>query len=95
MLLLLYYIILKLFLGIPYSFQKKHMDHQDYKSALFKEIENTKIAKTIHFHTKHHQIYTVQREKKYLTPFNDKRYFVSPTHALSYGHKDIQKHNEE
>ena len=72
------------------------MDHEDYKNSLFnQEHETIKIAKTVHFQTKHHNIYTVEKCKKYLTPYNDKKYFASSLQALSFGHKDIPKLREE
>ena len=55
------------------------MTHQDYVDALFEEDEKIRLAETVHFTTKHHTIYTVGRKKKYLTPFNDKKYFINPT----------------
>ena len=66
------------------------MTHQDYVDALFEEDEKIRLVETVHFTTKHHTIYTVGRKKKYLTPFNDKKYFINPTSCLSFGHKNIR-----
>jgi len=59
-----------LFSGITYSYQKNHMSHADYKDSLFhQDHNNIKLAKTVHFTSKHHKVYTVEREKKYLIPY--------------------------
>ena len=72
------------------------MNHEQYKDSLFhQDHDNVKLAKTVHFQTKHHRVYTVEREKKYLTAFNDKKYFYSATKCLSHGHKDIPYSTEE
>ena len=79
-------------LGISNTFQSQHMEHNDYvQSLLCENPTNDKLATSTHFEIKHHKIYTVEKSKKYLTPFNDKKYFTSATSCLSFGHKDICK----
>lgn len=66
------------------------MCHEDYKYALFNDCQdNPKLASSIHFEIKHHNVYTVEKKKKYLTSYNDKKYFKSPLESLSFGHKNI------
>ena len=77
------------FLGISQTFQNNQMIHDHYKDSLLNQNDNVKIASTIHFQVKHHNIYTVEKNKRYLVPFNDKKYFFDSFKSLSFGHKDI------
>ena len=77
--------------GVSRSFQQDHIKHEDYVDALFSIKKRMKIATTYHITSKNLKLFTVKREKKYLSTYNDKYFFESTFHNCSYGHYKLRK----
>ena len=76
--------------GVPKSFVKKHITHDLYRQCLHHGITTTATFHAIRSSV--HQLKTLQRSKKALSPYDDKRYLLGVGgESLAYGYKDIAK----
>ena len=68
----------------------EYLSHQDYKQSLFGEQEFTNNM--VRIVQEKHKLYTVEMEKKSLSPFSDKKYITRNGNdftTYSYGHYRI------
>ena len=66
--------------------------HDDYKDSLFQELQMK--HKMTRIQPEKHQLYTMEIEKKSLSPFNDKKWITRKDDnftSYSYGHYRIKK----
>lgn len=77
--------------GVSRSFQQDHIKHEDYVEALFSIKKRMRTASTWHIASKNLKLFTVQRQKKYLSTYNDKYYFKSTFRNCSHGHYKLRK----
>ena len=70
----------------------EHLSHQDYKQSLFEEQQFT--HNMVRITQEKHKLYTIEMEKKSLSPFSDKKYITRNGNEFithSYGHYKIPK----
>ena len=77
--------------GVSRSFQQDHIKHDDYVEALFSIEKRMRTATTWHIASKNLKIFTVKRNKKYLSTYNDKFYFKNNLKKCSFGHYKLRK----
>ena len=68
----------------------KSCSHKSYFETLFNQSKD----KTVSFYairSYKHKLYTKKEHKKFLSPFDDKRYFISATESLAHNHFQITK----
>lgn len=76
--------------GISTPIVRKHINHQDYVNCLLHE--KITYAKQQRIGQQLHQLFTIQQNKKCLSPFDDKRYLLpGGIESLAYGHKEIDE----
>ena len=75
--------------GVNRSVIRRKLKHQMYKDCLFhkKALYHTMI----NIRSDKHQLNTYKMNKISLSPFDDKRYFVSETSSYAYGHFKIDQ----
>ena len=75
--------------GVNRSVIRRKLKHQMYKDCLFhkKALYHTMI----NIRSDKHQLNTYKMNKISLSPFDDKRYFVSETSSYAYGHFKIHQ----
>ena len=75
--------------GVNRSVIRRKLKHQMYKDCLFykKAMHHTMI----NIRSEKHQLYTYKMNKISLSPFDDKRYFLSEKTSYAYGHFKIQE----
>ena len=78
--------------GINSRYLKKHIHHQMYLDCL--ETEHKTSACFYCIQRKNHQLRTVMMQKVALNPYDDKRYLLSSTHTLAYGHYSLPRRNK-
>ena len=77
--------------GIDGRVKDEIITHSDYKNSLFNEEQMT--HKWGGIQQESHQLYTMELEKKSLSPFNDKKWITREGNnsiSLSYGHYKIK-----
>ena len=75
--------------GVSRSVIKHNLKHEMYKDSL--DNINIKIDSMIRFQSFKHVIYSVDQNKKTLSPFDDKRYILpNGKNTLAYGHYSIK-----
>ena len=75
--------------GVSRSVIKHNLKHEMYKDSL--DNINIKIDSMIRFQSFKHVIYSVDQNKKTLSPFDDKRYILpNGINTLAYGHYSIK-----
>ena len=67
------------------------MNHEDYKSSALSESPKIKVAKTTHIVSNKHNLYTVDRIKRKLSCYNEKRYMENMYMSMSHGHYKLNK----
>ncbi|XP_069175223.1 uncharacterized protein [Procambarus clarkii] len=72
--------------GIPYHQQKK-ITHASFQNTLETNTTFNFVSRSIR--NVNGQICTCKTTKRGLSAFDDKRYLISPTESLAYGHPDI------
>ena len=78
--------------GISGNVKNEVLTHQNYKDSLFQELQMRNKMTTIH--SENHQLYTMEIEKKSLSPFNDKKWITRKENiftSYSYGHYKISE----
>ena len=76
--------------GIPKSFAKKHITHEQYRQCLQQESTTSATFHTIRSFV--HQLKTIQFTKKSLSPYDEKRYLLGiGGTSLAYGHYEISQ----
>ena len=78
--------------GINANVKNDVLTHQDYKTSLFEKQQFTNKMPRIQ--AEKHQLYTIELEKKSLSPFNDKKWITRDGNyftSYSYGHYRIKK----
>ena len=78
--------------GIDGNVKDDILTHQDYKTSLFEKQQFTN--KMMRIQHEKHQLYTMEIEKKSLSPFNDKKWITRDGNyftSYSYGHYRIKK----
>ena len=78
--------------GINANVKDDVLTHQDYKTSLFEKQQFTNKMPRIQ--AEKHQLYTIELEKKSLSPFNDKKWITRDGDiftSYSYGHYKIKK----
>ena len=78
--------------GINRTVKDDVLTHQDYKTSLFNKQQFTNTMARIQ--AEKHQLYTMEIEKKSLSPFNDKKWITRDGDiftSYSYGHYRIKK----
>ena len=73
--------------GVNRNYQQKYIRHQNYKDCL--DLSSVEKITTYSILSRNHNIYTVKQQKKGLSPFNDKKFFLEDGTSFSFGHKDI------
>ena len=76
--------------GVDRKVRDEYLSHQDYKQSLFGEQEFTNNM--VRIVQEKHKLYTVEMEKKSLSPFSDKKYITrngDDFTTYSYGHYRI------
>ena len=74
--------------GVSRSTIKHNLNHDMYKDSL--KNKNIKINSMIRFQSYNHVVYSVNQNKKTLSPFDDKRYILdNGVDTLAYGHYSI------
>lgn len=69
--------------GVKRSVVERELSHNDFKRCLF---ENIQMNNDFHqIRSKKHNVMTTFQNKVSLSPFDDKRYLLSPTHSVPYG----------
>ena len=85
--------------GVDTSWSKKHINHNKFGETLqevLMAIQEDKQFLSIQQGTFYrieshkHQLKTIKKSKKTLSYYNDKKFFLSPNKAYSFGHKDIK-----
>ena len=72
--------------GIQRSIVENILTHEDYKQVL-NQTRTTPLVVTQRNIESHQQIiYTTERKKIALAPFDDKRFFIENNNTLPYGH---------
>ncbi len=80
--------------GIKKYVVKKQMKHEDYVKCLMEMRADAHIQRNIESHC--HTIYTTERKKTSLNPFDDKRYILDDGfNTLPYGHYSLERRCEE
>ena len=79
--------------GIKLAFTATYMKHSDFFHAVTENTEDYEVEFAVFSDiiSKNHQIQTVRRSKKTLTPFNDKKCFITNRLSYSHGHRNIIK----
>ena len=72
--------------GVRRSYQEQHIRHKNYKNCLSENFSSVDTITTKAILSKNHDIFTVKQSKKGLSPFNDKKFFVSAEKSFSFGH---------
>ena len=78
--------------GVSKWYQQQRLQHKHYYRALF--YNEMKTANTKHITSKSHKLYTIRRQKKCLSSFNDKQYYKHRTFPIAHGHY-LLKHNDD
>ena len=73
--------------GCPKKSVKEHMEFKSYVDTLTAET-TTQISFNC-IRSKNHEIYTLGINKRGLSPFENKRYYLDNINSLAYGHKSI------
>ena len=76
--------------GADRKVRDEHLSHQEYKQSLFGEQQFTHSM--VRIAQEKHKLYTVEMEKKSLSPFSDKKYITrngDDFTTYSYGHYSI------
>ena len=76
--------------GINENIKDEVLTHEDYRNSLLQRLQMTN--KMTRIMQENHKLYTVEVEKKSLSPFNDKKYITREGDNLtsySYGHYKI------
>jgi hypothetical protein len=74
--------------GCPKSSMKKQVEFKTYMETL--QAETTTQVSFNCIRSKNQQIYTLGINKRGLSPFENKRYYLDNINSLAYGHKDIR-----
>lgn len=76
--------VVKKLKGVPKNTIEKKITFEDFYNCLF---HNDKIFKTSNLiHSKKHEIFSIKQNKLALSPLDEKRYTISNTKSLPYGH---------
>ena len=75
--------------GCPKSSMKTQVEFKTYMETL--QAETTTQVSFNCIRSKNHQIYTLGINKRGLSPFENKRYYLDNINSLAYGHKSIIK----
>ena len=79
--------------GISGNVKNEVLTHQNYKDSLFQELQMRNKMTTIQ--SENHELFTVELEKKSLSPFNDKKWITREENiftSYSYGHYKISEY---
>ena len=76
--------------GISKTFQENVIRHEHYVDVLLKKEKFKHTSTTKQILSKHFKVFTIQREKKYLCPYNGKRYFLNDFQTLAFGNKRLK-----
>lgn len=74
--------------GVKKNVVENGISFEDYKECLFKTVEKIKRMNLIRSY--HRDVFTIEANKKALSPFDDKRFILEDCiSALPYGHYSI------
>ena len=86
--------------GVDRGFTKKYINHQTYKEAIEgvmnvinKKSESWEVPEATFYRieSSKHQVRTVKKSKKTISFYNDKKYYINPSHCYSFGHRKIKE----
>ena len=76
--------------GCPKKAVKEQMEFKNHVDTL--NAETTTQVSFNCIRSKNHEIYTLGIDKRGLSRFENKRFYIDSVHSLAYGHKDIKQY---
>lgn len=79
--------------GVKKNIIKNKLRYEDYVDCLQNYVQLEHDFRSIRSFS--HSVFTMHQKKISLSPYDDKRYLLDSLHSLPYGHKDIERGEED